>query len=84
VEWELGLEDGKPIPLPIMKTADFCEHYLLGDKILQRLEGEYMTVGGLLEASPADLEALGCRKGQINDIKGALKAFLSMNSALLS
>ncbi|KAJ7857683.1 hypothetical protein B0H14DRAFT_687677 [Mycena olivaceomarginata] len=32
VEWELGLVDDKPIPLPIMKTADFCEHYLLGIK----------------------------------------------------
>ncbi|KAJ7466703.1 hypothetical protein B0H11DRAFT_2047375 [Mycena galericulata] len=84
VTWEPGSVDGKEQPIPIKKVAVLCKDYGLNKKIVDLIhQKEYKTVGGLLEASTAELVELRFSKPQINEIKAALKAFLKANGAVV-
>ncbi|KAJ7450550.1 hypothetical protein FB451DRAFT_1285495, partial [Mycena latifolia] len=63
--------------VPTLPVADFCRQYCLSDKI-HKLLGEqgFETAGALLEVSDISPLEDGFKKGQIAEMKRALKEFL--------
>lgn len=79
----VSINNGKPLYVPVMTVAQFCDKYDLSENIRQRLEEEeFKTAGALLEVSEATLQTAGFKSGQIADLKKALKEFLMSNMAL--
>ncbi|KAF7299225.1 hypothetical protein MIND_00871200 [Mycena indigotica] len=66
------------VHIPSLSTQEFCKKYRLNQAIEKRLEDEgYDSVGGLLELSEHDLLDMGCKRGQIAEIKRALREYLA-------
>ncbi|KAJ7499624.1 hypothetical protein FB451DRAFT_1358744 [Mycena latifolia] len=70
--------DGSAIVVPTLTLAEFCQEYRLSDKIRNLLdEAGFETAGALLEVSDVSLLEDGFKRGQIAEMRRALKEFLT-------
>ncbi|KAJ6537353.1 hypothetical protein DFH09DRAFT_1178029, partial [Mycena vulgaris] len=68
---------GTVLDVPTLTVTDFCEEYCLSDRIRNLLDDQgFETVGSLLEVSDVSLLQDGFKKGQIAEMKRALRQFL--------
>ncbi|KAJ7499609.1 hypothetical protein FB451DRAFT_41510 [Mycena latifolia] len=69
---------GSTCDVPTLTVAEFCQECCLSDKIRNLLDkAGFETAGALLEVSDVSLLEDGFKRGQIAEMKRALKEFLS-------
>ncbi|KAF7291709.1 hypothetical protein HMN09_01262500 [Mycena chlorophos] len=68
----------RTVVLPPLSIADFCKKYRLSPAIQKILEEEeYALASSLLELSDEDLKDLKFKRGQIAEVKRALREYLA-------
>nr|GAT50621.1 predicted protein [Mycena chlorophos] len=68
----------RTVVLPPLSVADFCKKYRLSPAIQKILEEEeYAFASSLLELSDEDLKDLKLKRGQIAEVKRALREYLA-------
>ncbi|KAF7299261.1 hypothetical protein MIND_00874800 [Mycena indigotica] len=71
---------GASARLPAMSLEAFCARYSLSERIEHLLQEQgYETAGGLFGVSEQDLSEAGLKKGQIGEVKRAVRAWLAEN-----